>query len=217
VIANYLRLCLVTHLQDMPIAEYQLFLLKAIAGGVTSVQLREKNKTYDEILHIAQLLKTLLKPFNIPLIINDNVDIAKAVDAEGVHVGQSDSTPVEARKILGPDKIIGWSVETLDQLAQANKLDCINYIAASTVFPSVTKTNCKTIWGLTGLKTIAQQSKYPVVAIGGIDATNAGAVMNAGACGVAVIGAIHDADDPTRAAQDLITACHASVGWHPGF
>lgn len=105
-----LRLCLVTNLQNQPFSLYKPFLLKAIQGGITSVQLREKTKNLLEFRQLALQLKSILRPFKILLIINDYVEIAKDIDAEGVHIGQSDLSPNEARKILGQSKIIGWSV-----------------------------------------------------------------------------------------------------------
>ena len=201
--ARALRLCLVTNLQNQSFSLYKPFILKAIQGGITSVQLREKTKNLFEFQQLALKLKSTLRPFKIPLIINDHVEIAKDVDADGVHIGQSDLSPYEARKILGPSKIIGWSVETLKELEIAKQLTCIDYIAASAVFPSKTKPDCKTIWGIAGLRQITELSKYPVIAIGGINLSNIGAIMDNGACGAAVIGAIHN-HDPRKSAADLI-------------
>lgn len=198
-----LKLCLVTHKLQQTTANYHEFILTAIAGGVTCVQLREKNKSLQEIEIIARDLMNILKPRQIPLIINDHVEIAKIVDADGVHVGQSDWSPMAARELLGADKIIGWSVESLADVDAANRLDCINYIGASAVFPSSTKTNCKTIWGIEGLKQIVALSTHPVVAIGGINQSNAARVFAAGAAGIAVISAIHDAEDVYQASQLL--------------
>ena len=200
-----LKLCLVTHSSNKPFSLYKNFLVRAVNGGVTSVQLREKNPNKNAIRAIACELKAILASFKVPLIINDHVDIALQVEADGVHLGQSDILPQEARKILGPKKIIGWSIETQQQLDAANNLSCIDYVAASAVFASQkTKTDCKTIWGIQGLKEITQRSKHPVVAIGGIDASNVTAVMQAGVCGVAIISAIHDHPDPKAASALLI-------------
>ena len=179
------------------------FMLKAIQGGVTSIQLREKTKNLFEFHQLALQFKLILRPFKIPLIINDHVEIAKDIDADGIHIGQSDLSPDKARKILGPEKIIGWSVETLKELEIANQLTCINYIAASAIFSSKTKSDCKTIWGITGLQKIIHLSKHPVLAIGGINLRNIRMVMDSGAYGVAVVSAIHD-HDPRKAAADLI-------------
>lgn len=154
-----------------------------------------------------------LRPLTIPLILNDHVDLAKEVDADGIHLGQSDCSPIEARQILGPNKLIGWSVETFEQLEQANECSCIDYIAASAVFLSQTKTNCKTIWGLEGLKKIAQHSIHPVIAIGGINVGNVRSVMKAGAAGVAVISAIYDHPQPEQAAQSLIQEINKGISY----
>lgn len=205
-----LRLCLVTNLQNQAFHLYRPFILKAIQGGITSVQLREKTRNLLEFHQLALELKNTLAPFKIPLIINDHVEIAKDIDAEGVHIGQSDLSPHEARKILGPSKIIGWSVETLEELEMANKLECLDYIAASAVFPSKTKPDCKTIWGINGLRQITQLSTHPVMAIGGINLSNIGMIMDSGACGAAVIGAIHN-HEPRKSAADLIAEIDCSI------
>lgn len=207
---DYLKLCLVTHLQDMPLIRYQDLILQAIAGGVTSIQLRAKNRERADILDLAFAFKRILKPFNIPLIINDHVDIAEEMDAEGVHIGQSDLSPALARQQLGPSKIIGWSVESLADCERANELTCINYIGASAVFPSPTKHDCKMIWGVGGLEKIVQASRHPVVAIGGINKRNIQSVMSCGVAGVAIVSAIHDDPDPSIAAADLICAMNRS-------
>jgi thiamine-phosphate pyrophosphorylase len=210
-LVNYLKLCLITHTKKRPLSEYRAFILRAIQGGVTSVQLREKDDV-STIASYALALQAILKPLNIPLIINDDVAIAQTINADGVHIGQSDMSPMVARQILGPHKIIGWSIETLKELEIANQMADIDYVAASAVFPSKTKPNCKTIWGVEGLQTITQISRHPVIAIGGINKNNIGKVMASGACGAAVIGAIHDHfPRPQKAAADLIHAMTASV------
>lgn len=208
---NHLKLCLVTHRENIPFSLYQEMILQAIAGGVTLIQLREKSHDVAELRQHAFALKALLQPHRIPLIINDHVDIAKAVQADGVHLGQSDLSPVITRTLLGDDKIIGWSIESFDDLEKANELSCIDYVAISAVFPSKTKSNCKTIWGLEGLQAAAQQSKHPVIAIGGINQHNVSQVIAQGACGVAVVSAIHDHDSPKSAATDLINKINQSL------
>jgi thiamine-phosphate pyrophosphorylase len=211
---NYLKLCLVTHAKDIPLLQYKQFILQVIAGGVTSIQLREKFKNTTELYQIARELKILLHPIKIPLIINDHVELAKEINADGVHLGQTDFSPHDARKMLGPSKIIGLSIETLDQLKIANQLNCINYVAASAIFPSTTKTNCKTIWGLEGLRDFTQQSKHPVIAIGGINENNVKQVIKHGAAGVAVIHALHSHSNPRDAAINLITQINQSWNKH---
>lgn len=199
-----LKLCLITHPEHFSFAECEQIILQAIKGGVTSVQLRHKTNSPLLMRTVAMGFMSLLRPLGIPLMINDNIDLAKEVDADGVHLGQSDRSPFEARQILGPHKLIGWSVETYEQLEQANQLQCIDYIAASAVFPSKIKQDCKTIWGLEGLKKITQRSVHPVIAIGGININTIREVISAGAYGAAVISAIYDHPQPEKAAQELI-------------
>jgi thiamine-phosphate pyrophosphorylase len=200
----YLRLCLVTDQDTHSIDSYKNFILCALAGGITAIQLREKNKTRIELKKLAIELKVLTCQFNVPLIINDDVDLAREVDADGVHLGQEDGKPESARKILGPNKIIGLSVETLSDIVLANQSQHINYIAASAVFPTISKINCKTHWGLSGLLEISKLSLHPVIAIGGIDNLNVIDVMRAGASGIAVIRVMHESPNPDITARDLI-------------
>ena len=202
-LARYPKLCLVTHLQDLSFPQYEDFLRKAIKGGVTAVQLRTKGKKLAEVRELAIKLKFLLEPLKVDLIINDHVKIAKDIDADGVHVGQGDVSPLIARQLLGPDKIIGVSIETLRELEIINRCYCVDYIAASSVFASKSKQDGKTVWELAGLRKIVEASHYPVIAIGGINVSNIAAVMNAGAQGVAVIEAIHNHPDPEYAASEL--------------
>ncbi len=174
----------------------------AIAGGVTMVQLREKTADTRTFLERAWALKRLLQGTGVPLIINDRVDIALAVDADGVHLGQSDM-PVEiARRLLGPDKIIGLSVESLEQIEQANALD-IQYIGISPIFATSTKTDTKAPFGLDGARQAVKISTHPTIGIGGINATNIAAVRATGLDGVAVVSAIMSSSNPQHAAQEL--------------
>lgn len=209
---NFLKLCLITHRQTTQISSYKEFILQAIEGGVTSVQLREKSSNLDQIIDVSLEIKKILDRHNIPLIINDYVEIAKEIDADGVHLGQSDLSPESARKLLGPKKIIGWSIDSFSDLKKANQMSCIDYVAASSVFKSETKFNCKTIWGLDGLKKITQQSKHPVVAIGGIHQNNVRHVIRSGAKGVAVISAIHYNNRPKQSAEALILGIDQALG-----
>ena len=187
-------LCFVTHIEEQSIAQYLELLEEAILGGVTHVQFRSKSLSRFETYIWAYALKKFLRAKNIPLIINDSVALAEVVDAEGVHLGQTDGSPEAARLRLGPSKCIGVSIESLDELVLANQLDCIDYVAASAVFNSETKTNCKTIWGLHGLRKVVEQSKHPVIAIGGINTSNIEQVMENGASGVALVRAIQSSN-----------------------
>lgn len=198
-----LKLCLVTHRQKEPFERYLNLISRAIEGGVTAVQLREKSVDDQTLLAMAQALQRLLTPLGIPLIINDHLHIARAVNAAGVHLGPHDASPEEARALLGPEAWIGLSIETPQALMIANQNSHLNYVAASAVFETETKRDCATFWGLEGLRDFCQKSRHPVVAIGGINAENAGLVKACGVSGIAVVGAIHKAHSPEAAAFAL--------------
>ena len=175
---------------------------EAVEGGVTMVQLREKDIDTRTFIEEALELKALLGPLGVPLIINDRVDVALASDADGVHIGQSDMPYSIARRLLGPDRIIGLSVENMDQVAQANALD-VDYIGVSPVFATPTKTDTARPFGLDGLREAVKLSHHPTVAIGGMNALTAADVMAAGTDGIAVVSAIIAAPDPRAAAEEL--------------
>jgi len=175
---------------------------EAVKGGITMVQLREKDCTTRDFVALAITLKGLLQQYSIPLIINDRLDIVLASDADGIHIGQSDIPYQIARKILGYDKIIGLSVETILQAQEANNLD-VDYIGISPVFTTATKTDLNLAFGLEGILKIASFTKHRMVGIGGITADNAKAIVVAGAEGVSVVSAIVSADDPAKAASTL--------------
>ncbi|MBE9469149.1 MAG: thiamine phosphate synthase [Bacteroidetes bacterium] len=177
---------------------------EAVKGGVTIVQLREKNTSSREFYELAKSLMSLLKPLNIPLIINDRLDIALAVNADGLHIGQSDLPYSIARKLLGKDKIIGLSVETIEQAREANNLD-VDYIGLSPVFSTNTKLDINTPLELSGIKEIASFTKHKTVAIGGINSLNAESAIASGADGIAVISAIVSQENPQEAAFNLKT------------
>lgn len=176
----------------------------AIKAGVCCVQLREKDIPTREFLDIAIRLKTLMTPYDIPLLINDRVDIAIAVDADGVHIGMSDMPYETARQMMKPDAVIGLSVETWEDVETAQKLD-VDYIGISPVFSTPTKTDTKTPWGLEGVSKIKSYSRHPLVAIGGINLSNIKSVLDAGADSVAVVSAICSAEDPYLSASRLIS------------
>lgn len=174
----------------------------AIAGGITAIQVREKSSNIRRFIERALIVKQLLVDTNIPLIINDRVDVALAVDADGVHLGQSDLPVHLARKLLGPDKIIGLTVENQQQLLEAQQLD-IDNLGISTVFPTNTKTDTKYVWGLCGLKDAVALSQIPLVAIGGINETNITEVAQTGVAGIAVVSCITQANNPKMATEKL--------------
>jgi len=174
---------------------------KAIKGGVTVVQLREKDLSAREFYELGIRIKELMPP-DVPLLIDDRLDLALAIGTAGLHLGQRD-LPVEiARKLLGPGAIIGLSVENPVQLQAASKLP-VDYIAISPVFSTPTKTDTGPAWGLDGLRTARELTCLPLVAIGGINEHNAASVVQAGADGVAVVSAICAAPDPEEAARRL--------------
>lgn len=176
---------------------------KALKGGVTMVQLREKKATTRRFLQEVMDVKKILQPYNTPLIVNDRVDIALATDADGVHLGQSDMPWQMARKILGPEKIIGLSIESIKQLEEANSAD-IDYIGISPVFTTPTKKELEKGLGIPGTREIASQSRHPAVAIGGINIENVKDVMATGVDGISVVSAICSANDPEASARDLL-------------
>lgn len=187
---------------------------KAVDGGVTMVQLREKDTETGEFLELARHLMSILKPLNIPLIINDRVDIALAVDADGVHIGQSDMAYKDVRRLIGNDKIIGLSVENFKDIEIANTLD-VDYIGISPVFGTPTKTDTAEPFGLDGLRKAVTLSIHPTVAIGGMNKDTAKDVMLTGCNGIAVVSAICSAENPTLASSELmkIVTANAQMKW----
>jgi thiamine-phosphate pyrophosphorylase len=175
----------------------------AVEGGAGCVQLRDKHLDTRAFLAQALALKSVLAPRGIPLVINDRIDIALACGAEGVHLGQGDMSPDEARRLLPPEVFIGWSVETPLDIARAASLP-VDYLGVSPVFATPTKTDTKEPWGLEGLRIARSMTDLPLVAIGGIHAGNAAEVLGAGADGLAVVSAICAADDPAAAARELL-------------
>lgn len=176
--------------------------LQAIRGGAVCVQLREKEVSTRFFIEEARRIKALMTDFGVPLIINDRLDVALAVGADGVHVGQDDMPYELARQLMGPRAIVGLSVETWEDVEQAQGLDC-DYLGVSPVFATPTKTDTKAPWGLEGLARIRAFSCHPLVGIGGLNAGNAEAVIRAGADSVAVVSAICAAADPRAASREL--------------
>ena len=182
---------------------------EAVAGGATMVQLREKECSTGEFVTLARELKEALQPLGIPLIINDRVDVALAVDADGVHIGQSDMPYDMARALLGKDKIIGLSVETMDEVVAANALD-VDYIGISPIYATPTKTNTLTPFGLEGIEEVMRLSRHRCVAIGGMNRETIGEVIARGVEGVAVVSAIVAASSPRKASAELASIINAN-------
>jgi thiamine-phosphate pyrophosphorylase len=177
---------------------------QAVKGGVTIVQLREKELDTRQFIERASELQKILKPHNIPLIINDRIDIALAVNADGVHIGQKDMPFDLVKRIIPGNMIVGLSVETIEQLREAESLPA-DYIAVSPVFSTPVKTDFdQKPWGLEGLAEARKLTKHTIVAIGGVNASNARNIIRAGADGIAVVSGICSADDPEAASRELI-------------
>jgi thiamine-phosphate pyrophosphorylase len=184
-----------------PYAQVQI----AIEAGATIIQYRRKGfdlRFYEEALAIRQLCRANA----IPFIVNDHVLLALALEAGGVHLGQADEDPAVVRRIMGPQAIIGISVSNLDELNRTDLTPC-DYIGSGPVFPTSTKADAKKVRQLAGLEEITQAASLPVVAIGGIDNTNAAACFQYGAVGVAVISTISRAKDPLQSALKLGAVC----------
>jgi len=175
---------------------------EAVKGGVTMVQLREKECSTRDFIELAIRLKQKLAPYNVPLIINDRADVALAANADGLHIGQSDMQCNMARQLLGADKIIGLSVENMEQVYESNNMD-VDYIGISPVFSTATKTDTAPPFGLEGIRDVMAICNHPAVAIGGINLTNIREIMAAGAHGIAVVSAICSAESPKAAAIEL--------------
>ena len=182
---------------------------ESLDGGVTFVQLREKQLDEAHFMEEAKDLQTLCREYKVPFIINDNVDIALAMDADGVHVGQSDMEAGDVRAKLGPDKIIGVSAQTVEQAILAEKHGA-NYLGVGAVFPTGSKSDATEVSHET-LKAICEAVSIPVIAIGGITQENVSTLAGSGICGIAVISAIYAQPDIKKAAENLKTATEKMV------
>ncbi len=174
----------------------------AIRGGATMVQYREKNAGTREMIEEACPLRDLCHAQHVPFIVNDRVDVALAVDADGVHVGQDDMPALLARRMIGKKKILGVSAQNVEQ-ARAAIADSADYLGVGAVFATATKSDAGTPIGLTGLEKIARASSVPAVGIAGINGSNAASVIRARAAGIAVVAAVVSAEDVEAAAREL--------------
>lgn len=174
----------------------------AIEGGASIIQFRDKEMTTRQLVETARKIKELTEETDIPLIINDRLDVALAVDADGVHVGQDDMPTTLARQLIGPNKIMGVSASTVEEALQAER-EGADYVSASPVFTTPTKPDAPPPTGLEGLRAIVEAVNLPVIAIGGINERNVREVIEAGAHGVAVISAVVSAPDIAAAARRL--------------
>jgi thiamine-phosphate pyrophosphorylase len=178
-----------------------------VAGGATLIQLRDKHGSTRRMIEEARAIKSVLAGTGVPLVINDRVDVALVAAADGVHVGQEDMQPEDARRLLGPKAIIGQSIKTV-ALAHAAPLDMLDYVGVGGVYATTSKDNPNAPIGVAGLRDIvavfrARKRDFPICGIAGIDAENAAPVIEAGADGVAVISALSMNDNPQAAARAL--------------
>lgn len=183
---------------------------ESIDGGVTFVQLREKHLDTETFIKEAREIKALCESRDIPFVINDSIETAEAVDADGVHVGQDDTDVKTARMRLGKNKIIGVSVQTVEQAISAEN-DGADYLGVGAVFYTSSKDDAQNV-SLETLKAICSAVSIPVIAIGGITAENAATLRGSGVCGIAVISAIFAKKNITRAARELRCAAESMVG-----
>jgi thiamine-phosphate pyrophosphorylase len=182
-------------------AEFLRRVRSALEGGVTIIQLREKNRTTREYIDIANAVHSVTKEFGVPLIIDDRIDVMLAADAEGVHVGAEDMPVAMARKLIGKDKILGATAKTVEAAAKAYE-DGADYLGVGAIYPTTTKV--KTV--LTSTETLDAITKavpVPVNAIGGLNSTNLGVLKGINIAGVCAVSAIMKADCPKTAAEDL--------------
>ena len=191
--------------QDLPDISHQELAEIACKNGIRWIQLRVKNKSFDEWLQIAKNIKAICDRYNSVLIINDSVEICKAVDADGVHLGKNDISILEARKILGNNKIIGGTANTIEDVMQLEN-DGANYIGLGPYKFTETKKNLNTILGINGYSIIQQlnNSTIPIIAIGGIQVEDVKPLINTGVYGVAVSSAINLSENKEAAIKSFI-------------
>lgn len=183
----------------------------ALAGGATVIQLRDKTASTRQLIEEGLALRALTKEQHSLLIVNDRVDVALAIDADGAHVGQDDMPAVLARRLLGRERVLGVSAATLQEAAQA-VADGADYLGVGPVFPSAGKPDAGPPTGLPLLTELAGRFTIPLVAIGGVTAENVVDVIRAGASGIAVITAVVNAEDITSAARQLRDVVDTTLG-----
>lgn len=180
---------------------------EALKAGVRFVQLRDKNASTRSLFDSAQALRKLCNRYSSYFVVNDRIDVAMAVKADGVHLGQSDMPADTARSIMGSEAVIGVSVRTVEE-AEIAKADGADYIAANLVFSTETKKDIKEPLGLEMVSILSQASSLPLIAIGGINPENTALVINAGCSGVAVVTAIMNADSPAVAVAKFLSVLY---------
>jgi len=182
---------------------------EALEGGATFMQIREKNMPYEELVKLAKEVKMVTDRYHVPYVVDDEVEIAKEIDADGVHIGQSDKALLEARKILGPDKIIGVSAQTVEQAVEAEK-NGADYLGVGSIFTTSTKLDADDV-SLETLRRICDAVSIPVVAIGGINRDNILDLKGTNVDGVAVVSAIFAAKDIEKDTAELLKTARQLV------
>ena len=196
-----LSLYLVTDKSD-DVEKFLNTIEEGIKGGVSVVQIREKTAETLDFYNLALKVKEITEKYDIPLIINDRVDVALAIDADGVHVGQSDMPCDITRKLIGDNKILGVSAATIEEAKKAEK-DGADYIGTGAVFPTATKDDAPSITKQ-DLKNVVESTNIPVVAIGGITLENAHELTDTGIAGLSVVSAIMSSENPKKSSEELL-------------
>lgn len=196
------RLYVVTDRQQTAGRPLEEVVAAAARGGAGAIQLREKDLSARELYALGARLQTVLAPYNVPLLINDRLDVALALDAAGVHLAGHSLSPAQARRVLGPEKLIGVSTHSVDDACQA-MAEGADFIVFGPVYETPSKLAYGPPQGLQRFTTVKRQITIPVLAIGGIDLSNLSQVLQAGAHGIAVIRAVLAASDPAEAARQL--------------
>ncbi len=204
-----LRLCVITDAGMAANTPIEQIVVSAIRGGTTLIQYREKDACVRDKYERAAALCRVVKQTGVPFIVNDHADLALAVEADGVHLGQDDLPPAVARRILGDGSILGVSVGSVAEARRAEQ-DGADYLSVGPLFPTMTKLDAGEAINRKLVTEIVKTAALPVIAIGGIDATNASEVMRLGVDGVAVISAVMTADDPMSAARQILDKVDSS-------
>ena len=182
-------------------AEFLFRVEQALKGGVTILQLREKDKSTREYIQLAEKVHAIAKRYNVPLIIDDRVDVALAMDAEGVHVGASDMSVATARRLMGKDKIVGATAKTVPWAQEAYEQGA-DYLGVGAIYPTTTKVKT-VLTSVDTLKEIINAVPIPVNAIGGLNKDNMSVLKDTGIAGVCVVSAIMKAENPQKAAEEI--------------
>ena len=197
-----LSLYLVTDKRNKTDDEFLEIIEKAIKGGTTVVQIREKEGETLDFYNLALKVKEITSKYNVPLIVNDRIDVALAIKSEGVHIGQTDMPADVARSLIGDEMILGVSASTVEEARKAEK-DGADYIGTGAVFPTATKDDAPSITK-DDLKEVTGSINIPTVAIGGITLENANELAGTGIAGISVVSAIMNTEDPKTASENLL-------------